>query len=489
MVAAVAVRLAYTAGSTVPSEPGFLVTFDPIYYHRQALAVADGHGFVAPYRGDGAPSADHPPLLVVVLASAARLGVRSFEAHRVITALIGAGVVPLLAVLARRLAGARAGVIAAVIAAVVPLLWVNDGQLMPEPLFAVTLAGALVLAHRLWDGVDRPLVEAAALGAVIALAALARGEGLMLLGFTVVPLAVWAPSLDGWRPRLATAAVATVACALVLTPWLAHNAARFEDRVLLSSSADSAFAGANCDLTYGGEGLGGWTTDCFAGHSNQELEESVFSRRIRADAVAHVRDNVGDLPRVVAARVGRLWGVYRTGDGVTLDELQNRPRPVSWAALGSLAVLVPLAVVGGLRLRRRARPVVLLAAMPAMATLVAALFYGNGRFRVPADVALVVLASVALAGLPPFRRTGDRPTGDRRTGDVEAVAAGVAGGRADRRSGRVDGAAGSEPDAASNTPPRESRRTCDQDPGRSAESPGKAAGDPSAATGDAGPNV
>ncbi|HMJ77309.1 MAG TPA: hypothetical protein VK507_15125, partial [Iamia sp.] len=123
LVVAVGVRLAYTAGSTVPSEPGFLVSYDPIYYHQQALAVADGHGFIAPYRTDAAPSADHPPLLVLVLAAASELGLSSFGAHRAITALIGAAIVPLLALLGRRLAGPLAGMIVAGLAAVAPVLW------------------------------------------------------------------------------------------------------------------------------------------------------------------------------------------------------------------------------------------------------------------------------------------------------------------------------------------------------------------------------
>lgn len=417
---AVGVRLAYTAGSTVPSEPGFLVSYDPIYYHQQALAVADGDGFVAPYRTDGAPSADHPPLLVLVLAAASKLGLSSFAAHRAITALIGAAVVPLLALLARRLAGERAGMVAAGLAAVAPILWANDGQLMPEPLYAVAVAAALLVAHHLWDDGGRALPGAALLGAIIGLAGLARGEGLLLLGFTVVPLALWAPSLAGWRTRLAVAAVAGVTCVAVLSPWLAYNASRFEERVLLSSSADSAFAGANCDATYSGPGLGGWTSDCFARHSNQTLEESVFSSRLRADARAYVSDHRSELPEVAAARVGRLWGVYRTSQGVTLDELQNRPRPVSWAGLATLAVLVPLAGVGAVRLRRAGRPVVLLAAMPVMVTVVAALFYGNPRFRVPADLALVVLAAVAVASV------GGREAPDQ---DAERPGPGPAPGR------------------------------------------------------------
>ncbi len=415
---AVGVRLAYAAGSTVPSEPGFLVSYDPIYYHQQALAVADGQGFVAPYRSDGAPSADHPPLLVLVLAAATKVGLSSFAAHRALTALIGAAVVPLLALLARRLAGERAGLVAAALAAVAPVLWANDGQLMPEPLYAALVAAALLVAHVLWDeagfrsrvdarpqgGADPPgiggvVVGAAVLGGLIGLAGLARGEGLLLLGFTVVPLALRAPALAGWRARVAVLGAAGLAALVVLSPWLAYNASRFEERVLVSGSADSAFAGANCDLTYGGRSLGGWSSDCFAEHSNQELEESVYSARLRADARAYVADHQTEVPKVAAARIGRLWGVFRTGDGVDLDDLQNRPRPVSWASLLTLAALVPLGVVGAVRLRRLGRPVLLLAAMPVMVTVVAALFYGNPRFRVPADLALVALAAVAVGSL------------------------------------------------------------------------------------------
>lgn len=409
-VLAAGVRLAYTAASEVPSEPGYLVTYDPIYYHEQSRAVADGDGFTAPYRTDHAPSADHPPLLVLVLATASKLGLSSFAAHRAITALIGAMVVPLLALLARRLAGERAGCVAAALAAVAPVLWANDGQLMPEPLYGVAVAGTLLVAHQLWDrsgrdgrrawGVDpAQLGMAGGLGALIGVATLARGEGLLLLGFTVVPLALWAPSLAGGKQRVAVAAVAGVAAIAVLSPWLAYNASRFEERVLVSSSADSAFAGANCDITYGGSNLGGWSSDCFARHSNQTLEESIFSSRIRADARAFVSDHQGDLPKVAAARIGRLWGVFRPSQGVELDELQNRPTPVSWASLATLAVLAPLAVAGGVRLRRQRRPLVLLAAMPLMVTVVAALFYGNPRFRVPADLALVVLGAIALASV------------------------------------------------------------------------------------------
>src|SRR5205085_512083 len=100
--AGVATRIAMVAFVHEPSTPGFLVDYDPIFYSRQANLVADGKGFIAPYLldanddGPHRPSAGHPPLPVVLLAAASKVGARSFEAHRVVTALIGAAVVPLI---------------------------------------------------------------------------------------------------------------------------------------------------------------------------------------------------------------------------------------------------------------------------------------------------------------------------------------------------------------------------------------------------------
>jgi hypothetical protein len=66
--------------------------------------------------------------------------------------------------------------------------------------------------------------------------------------------------------------------------------------------------------------------------------------------------------------------------------------------------LVPLAIGGLLVLRRRHIMVWPLVAQFAMVTITAAAFYGLIRFRIPAEVALVVLAAAALDYLVGHRR-------------------------------------------------------------------------------------
>ncbi|HEY4377088.1 MAG TPA: hypothetical protein VGM93_08005, partial [Acidimicrobiales bacterium] len=150
-VIGLAVRLVFWARTKESDDPsGFLVNYDPIFYHRQALAVAHGYGFLAPYMSGVHPSAGHPPLLVVVLAVASKLGLSSFGAHRFVTVLIGALVIPVVGLVGARVAGWRVGLVAAGLAAIYPNLWANDGLVMPEGLYALLVAAALWLAIGAW---------------------------------------------------------------------------------------------------------------------------------------------------------------------------------------------------------------------------------------------------------------------------------------------------------------------------------------------------
>ena len=99
------------------------------------------------------------------------------------------------------------------------------------------------------------------------------------------------------------------------------------------------------------------------------------------------------------ARIGRTWDVFKPGDNVTLGVLQRRPRFWSWFALAMYAALVPTAIAGAFVLRRRGVPITPLAAMPVLVTVTAVLFWGDPRFRRPAEVAIVVLAAVAIDAL------------------------------------------------------------------------------------------
>src|SRR3954463_7041563 len=185
---------------------------DALTFHLDAQHLADGHGFQRPF--EDAPTAEHPPLHIVVLAFVDLLGGSSTTIQRCVMGVIGTGTVVALGVLGRTVAGARTGLIAAALAAVYPLLWVIDGAIMSETEYVLLVTLVLLAAYAY---LRAPTVgRGALLGALIALAALTRGEALGFMAVLVVPLILRA--WRGWGARVRAAAVVGLAFCAVLAP-------------------------------------------------------------------------------------------------------------------------------------------------------------------------------------------------------------------------------------------------------------------------------
>jgi len=100
---------------------------------------------------------------------------------------------------------------------------------------------------------------------------------------------------------------------------------------------------------------------------------------------------------VVAARAGRVWGVYQPNQVAYLETFEGRPR---WAARASLLALSPigaLAVVAAGLLRRYRTVVLPLLAPAIVVTFAVMLTFGQPRYRATADGALAVLAGIGIA--------------------------------------------------------------------------------------------
>jgi hypothetical protein len=126
----------------------------------------------------------------------------------------------------------------------------------------------------------------------------------------------------------------------------------------------------------------------------------------RKQAVAYIKSHKRRLPLVVAARVGRLWGLFKPGQTTALDWwLEGRGRAPSWIGLFAYYALLPFAIGGLVVMRRRKVPILPLLAIAAIATFAAALTFGVTRYRAPAEVALVLAAAMGIvaAGRRLFR--------------------------------------------------------------------------------------
>lgn len=379
---ALGIRLAYVLLANLHDPP----VGDGIYYSAQAEVIAAGGGFTAPF--GGGPAADHPPMTALILALPSLLPGDNVLEQRLVMAILGVVAVGSIGLLARDLAGARAGLAAAAIAAVYPGLWVNDGLLMSETPTAIATAALLLVTIR-WR---RGETAAWAVGVVTGLAVMTRAELALLAVLVLTPSILRAP-VASIRPRWRSAGAIAGATALVLAPWTVANLIRFEEPVLISTNDGLTLRGANCDNTYG-PGLGFWNLDCVPPAAGDQSEVSATYRR---QAMAYARDHLDRLPVVVAARLGRVWSLWRPNDMVWLNQGEDREPWASRAALWSYWALAPVSAVGIRALRSRGRPIWPLLATVVAVSATAAAFYGLARFRLPAEVAMVASGGVAVA--------------------------------------------------------------------------------------------
>lgn len=394
-VAAAGLRFGYVA----VAKPNQELLGDQIYYSAQARTIAEGHWFDDPYH-PGHPAADHPPLTALMMAPAAAVAPGSVMAERYLMAAYGVAVVALLGLLGRKVAGDRVGLVAALLAAFYPGLWVNDALVMSETITAGALAVAMLATY--WFADKPSWRRAGAMGLATGLAVLARAELVLLLPLVIVPVAWWARR-DGDRAtprtRLSLGAVAIAGALIVQTPWVVYNLTRFDQPVFFSTNDGLTWIGANCPDTYYGGGVGFWSLNCgLAGMETvpPDADQSVRSAHLRSLGTSYLRDHVGRLPVVVAARLGRGLGVWQPDQMVYLNRGEGREGKVSWAATIAYWVLAPLAVVGAVLLHRRRTMIWPLVALGVISVLVTAAFYGIARFRLPAELSIVVLGAVAL---------------------------------------------------------------------------------------------
>jgi hypothetical protein len=198
--------------------------------------------------------------------------------------------------------------------------------------------------------------------------------------------------------------------ALVLAPWVVPNLVRFEDPVLLSTNDGLTLIGANSPPTYAGDAIGFWTLEYAETFDTSGLDQSQVSRLYRDEAISYATDNLSDVPVVVAARVARVWSAYRPLQMLDWNQGEGRELWASMLAVGGFLVVVPIAFGGWVTLRRRDVWTWPLTAMFVLVSLVAACFYGLTRFRVTAEISLVVFASVAISAATSLRPCHRAPT-------------------------------------------------------------------------------
>ena len=287
-------------------------------------------------------AADHPPLYIVYLAMFSLVGLPSATAHMLASALVGVTTVVIVGLVGRELVGPRGGLIAAALAALYPNMWAYDGAARIRDdgpaRCRVDLAGGVRVVASTKSS------RAVLLGATMVAfpAPLARAGILMLAVLLLVPLVESSAPACTDANALRQLFTAWIAIGLLIAPWCIYNLTRFERPVLLSGGFEITVDSASCDDTYYGELTGYWSRGCVVqalakSGLPEDTDRSVLAAMYRDDAVHYIRTHLSRLPIVVAARVGRVTGLWNLKQQAALDYFPGgREKEVAWAAWWSL---------------------------------------------------------------------------------------------------------------------------------------------------------
>ena len=348
----------------------------------------------------------HPPLFSFVLAALDLIGVTTADAHRLALAVLSSGAIVAMGFLGRRLYGTAAGLVAAAIAAVDPLWIQPSGKILSESIYLVLIPLMLLAALRC---IDRPsLGRFGVTGLLIGFAALTRSEGAVFLLFLGVPLVIFGSRQ--WLGRLRWGLVLVAGFAIVLLPWLIRDEIELGG-FTVSTNSGTTLIGAYNRATFAPHNpLYGSFDDAVQfgisaylykyshppNHAKHWTELSLNNDLGRIGR-NYAKKHLSELPGVVLAREGRLWGIYDTGQQLKFD-LASDGDGVWWAQVGGQYLnwlLIPLAIGGGAVLFGRSRRALFIVFSPILvAAVTAAATFGSTRYRAVAEPSLAVLAAI-----------------------------------------------------------------------------------------------
>lgn len=344
---------------------------------------------------DHTPLPDHQPTAVAVF-------------H----ALVSAGTVLLVFVVARALLSPRRALVAAGITAVMPnlVLYVASYTLEPTFMFLLMAALAVFVTHD-WAAGPPGVRRVAAFGGVLALSAVVRPFSLPLLLALGAGVVV---SRGDWRRAAGSVALAALPAALLMTAWGLRNLSTMDAFVPISTNLGDT---ACLDRSLDSDGGFAWSVhegcvDPFT-PDGRLMPETERSERNLAKAASFVVEHPMEEMRLVGLRLANMFEHGHSG----IDETENvhgqflghRTRlAVTWAADLYFWILSILALVGvATVLARRGDAATRVPRWTVAFTLAVLLaiplgLWGNPRFHVP----LLSLMAVSAAAVPlPARLT------------------------------------------------------------------------------------
>jgi 4-amino-4-deoxy-L-arabinose transferase-like glycosyltransferase len=395
-----AVRVAY-----VLATHHYPLAGDETEYDSEGWLIAQGHLFytMLPY-GILHSSAWKPPgypLWVGIWY--AIIGHHPF-AVRLAQVPLGALTIFLTWVLARRLFGPRVATAAGFVVALYPLAFQYEELLYSESLATPLTIAALILI------LTRPPTRrrAIACGALIAVTLLVRTSDVFLFAGALVAWSVVA----GWRRGIGLTALALLVCVLVIAPWTVRNAIVEHGFIPVAVDDTAAAYGTfNAQAAHDPVWPYAWRPlppSAVALFSPKHpLSDITLHSRLTHLALSYIGAHPISVPEAFFWNgLSRLWDIRHRSRSLAEVAFEGRSRLATNVGLDIYDVLLPLALIGLWRARRRRAVVLGVLAIALGAALVFTADSGT-RYRAPLEPLIVVLACAgALGARAPERRGG-----------------------------------------------------------------------------------
>jgi hypothetical protein len=206
-----------------------------------------------------------------------------------------------------------------------------------------------------------------------------------------------------WKSLLRDFAIVSAIGLAILSPWLIRNMTSFNKPIFLSPTG-TLQAQTNCDAAYYGEKTGYWERYCAepepVGADGSMLDESERDAIKRGWATEYISNHKSRLLVVAPIRTLRMFNLYDPIGTARFDiYVENREFRQSMFALAQYYVVGLLAVAGAVIAWKRRLTLIPVLMWPAMVALVAAVSFGNNRYRVSVEPSLIWLASLTLCVL------------------------------------------------------------------------------------------
>ncbi len=383
--------------------------YDSAQYQLIGFNLIDEHCFcLHPY----ITTTYRPPLWPFLIAGLSLIFGRADIYDRLFLCLLGAGTCVLIYLFARDLFGRRIGLPAGLFAALYPALFIYDGWMYTESLYTFLLIAVCYCLLRIQRSEGRRLDLWLLCGVLLALLALTRPNGVLMIGLALfwTALLVWRKLL-GRRALLNAALAASVAC-LLIAPWTLRNARVAHSFIPVATGDGTVLLGAyNDQAVTQSDSLGSWINPLHATaqtasvlqpfplYTCNAVCEVAREETSKNAAIQWIRGHLNELPGLLAYHLRNFWTPYTREADLPMERFPDQPAsqiaramsetlPLPVFALAALSLLVTL---------KKYWRELLFAYLVILATLGEALiYYGSSRFRAPIEPLLILLASGAI---------------------------------------------------------------------------------------------